>query len=92
MSRPRLFTVDKVQSNKRVKNLRLGLHREVAIARHMGQLCKRAQPTRTTNINLLLQASLGIDDASQILEILHQLQRATADGGVNKQLGHTLAH
>jgi hypothetical protein len=31
-------------------------------------LCKSAQPTHIVNINLFLQAGLGVDDASQILE------------------------
>jgi hypothetical protein len=69
--RPRFITVNEVRNDKRVKNLHLGLHREVAIPPHMGELHKSAQPTRTTSINLLLQARLGVDDASQILERLH---------------------
>jgi hypothetical protein len=58
-------------NGKKTKNLHLGLHRKVAIPPHMGELGKNAQPTCMANINLLLQASMGVDDASQILERLH---------------------
>jgi hypothetical protein len=44
------------------------------------------------NINLLLQVGLGVDDASQTLEKLHQLHKATADGVVNRQLGGSSNH
>jgi hypothetical protein len=81
-----------VQNDKRAKNLHLGLHQKVPIPPHMGELHKSAQPTRMANINFFLQAGLGIDDASQILEKLHQLHRTVANEGVSKQLGGTPTH
>jgi hypothetical protein len=66
--KPRLTTIDEVWNDERVKNFHLGLHQEVVIAPHMGELCKSNQPTHTANINLFLQAGMGVDDASQILE------------------------
>jgi hypothetical protein len=47
---------------------------------------------RTVIINLFLQVGLGVDDASQILESLHQLHKTTMDAGVNRQLKGTPAH
>ncbi len=64
--KPRFTTIDEMRNNKRAKNLHLGLHQEVVIPPHMGELHKSAQPTHMANINLLLQACLGIDNASQI--------------------------
>jgi hypothetical protein len=58
-------------NDKRTKNLHLGLHREVAILPHMGELHKSTQPVRMASINLLLQVGLGVDNASQILEKFH---------------------
>jgi hypothetical protein len=81
-----------MQNDKKVKNLHLGLHQEVAIPPRMGKLRKNAHLACTTNINLLLQAGLGVNDASQIFERLHQLHITTTNGGVNKQLGGTPAH
>jgi hypothetical protein len=60
-----------MRNNKKAKNLHLGLHREVAIPPHMGELCENAQPTHMANINLLLQVGLGVDDASQIPKKFH---------------------
>ncbi len=69
--RPHLTTIDEVWNDKRAKNLHLGLHQKVAIPPHLKELCKNAQPTCMASINLLLQASLGDDDASHIFEKLH---------------------
>jgi hypothetical protein len=82
--RPYLTTIDKVRNDKRAKNLHLGLHQKVAIPTYMGELHKNTQPMRTTNIKLFLQASQGVDNASQILERLHQLHRTTANWGVSR--------
>jgi hypothetical protein len=90
--RPRLTTINEMQKDKIAKNLHIGRHRKVAIPPHMGKLHKSAQPTRIVNINLLLQVGMGVDNASQILEKLHQLHRATTDVGVSRQLGGTPAH
>ncbi len=87
--RPCLIIVNEIWNDKRATNLHLGLHRKVAIPQHMGKLHKSAQPMRMMNINLLLQASMGVDNASQIHERLHQLLEATTNGGVNRQLGGT---
>ncbi len=65
--KPRFTTIDEMRNNERAKNLHLGLHWKVTIPPHMGELHKSAQPTHTTSINLLLQAGLGVNDASQIL-------------------------
>jgi hypothetical protein len=36
--RPHLITVDKIQNDKKAKNFHLGMHQEVAIPPHMGEL------------------------------------------------------
>jgi len=69
--RPHLIIVNEMRNDKRATNLHLGLHRKVAIPPHMGKLHKSAQPMRMTSINLLLQAGMGVDNASQIHERLH---------------------
>jgi hypothetical protein len=78
-----------VWNDKRAKNLILGLHQEVVIPPHMGEVGKNTQPMVSIN---LVQVGLGVDDASQIFERFHQLHRATVDGGVNRQFGGTFAH
>jgi hypothetical protein len=79
--RPCLIIVNKMRNDKRATNLHLGLHRKVAIPPQMGKLHKSAKPMPMTSINLLLQAGMGVDNASQIHERLHQLHRATTHGG-----------
>ncbi len=78
--------------NERVKNLDLGWHREVAVAPDVGKLGKSAQPASPVNVDLLLQAGLGVDNAPQVLEGVHQPHMATVDGSLSRQLRGTPAH